>query len=192
MPPDEPEYAEREIDGGRFVQYYQALRLDDFCLRCHIDPVRSDLASGNFGGSSVPGAAPLGKGDLMTIAKVTIPTEQTQVESAKNRAILVATAIITAFLAMLASYVIVRYVIVKPLRHLRDVSDAISHGNIELRADIHTGDEFEGLALAFNRMLRHLVSAQEELRQVNASLDGKVDELAQVNMRLYEINRVKS
>ena len=93
---------------------------------------------------------------------------------------------------MVASYAIVRYVIVKPLRHLRDVSDAISRGNTSLRAEIHTGDEFEELAVAFNRMLRHLTGAQEELRQVNANLDGKVDELAQANMRLYEMNMLKS
>ena len=93
---------------------------------------------------------------------------------------------------MVTSYAIVRYVIVKPLRHLRDVSDAISRGNIALRADIHTGDEFEELAVAFNRMLRHLVTTQEELRQVNVNLDGKVDELAQANMRLYELNMLKS
>ncbi len=104
----------------------------------------------------------------------------------------IATAIITVFLAMVASYVIVRYVIVKPLRHLRDVSDAISRGNTTLRAEIHTGDEFEELAVAFNRMLRHLTAAQEELRQANVSLDGKVDELAQANMRLYELNMLKS
>ena len=85
---------------------------------------------------------------------------------------------------MLTSYIIVRYVIVKPLRHLRDVSDAISRGNISLRADIRTGDEFEELAVAFNRMLRHLVTVQEELRQANVNLDSKVDDLAQVNMRL--------
>ena len=101
-------------------------------------------------------------------------------------------AIITVFLAMVALYVIVRYVIVKPLQHLRDVSDDVSRGNIELRADIHTGDEFEELAMAFNRMLRHLIDTQDELRQVNNDLDGKVDELAQVNMRLYEMNRLKS
>jgi two-component system, NarL family, sensor histidine kinase BarA len=41
-------------------------------------------------------------------------------------------------------------------------------------------------------MLRHLTTVQEELRQVNVSLDGKVDELAQVNMRLYEMNLLKS
>ena len=41
-------------------------------------------------------------------------------------------------------------------------------------------------------MLRHLITIQDELRQVNANLDGKVDELAQANMRLYEMNRLKS
>jgi len=105
---------------------------------------------------------------------------------------LVTTAIVTVALAMVALYILVRYVIVKPLKHLRDVANAISHGDLRQRADIHTGDEFEQLGAAFNRMLRHLVDAQDELRNVNADLDGKVDELAQVNMRLYEMNRLKS
>ena len=93
---------------------------------------------------------------------------------------------------MVASYVIVRYVIVKPLKHLRDVSDAISRGNVELRADIHTGDEFEELAVAFNRMLRHLSRRRRNCATSNSDLDGKVDELAQANMRLFEMNRIKS
>jgi len=124
--------------------------------------------------------------------QVTIPNGPMQAALNWNLAILIATAIVTAFLAVLASYLIIRYVIVKPLRHLRDVSDAVSHGNISLRADIHTGDEFESLAIAFNRMLRHLVTIQEELRDVNVDLDAKVDELAQMNMRLYELNAIKS
>jgi signal transduction histidine kinase len=95
-------------------------------------------------------------------------------------------------LAILAAYLIVRYVIVKPLKHLRDVSDAVSRGNLEQRAEIQTADEFEELALAFNRMLASLITAQEELRRLNSNLDLKVDELAQANMRLFELNRLKS
>jgi two-component system, NarL family, sensor histidine kinase BarA len=95
-------------------------------------------------------------------------------------------------LAMVASYLIVRYVIVKPLKHLRDVSDTISRGDTSLRADIHTGDEFEELGIAFNRMVRHLTDAHREVEMVNSDLDQKVDELAQVNMKLYENNRLKS
>src|SRR5690606_30307692 len=87
---------------------------------------------------------------------------------------------------------IIRYIIVKPLKHLRDVSDEISHGNLEARADIHTADEFEELGGAFNKMVRHLVTIQDELKNANSTLDVKVDELAQTNMRLYEMNRLKS
>src|SRR5262249_9432208 len=36
------------------------------------------------------------------------------------------------------------------------------------------------------------VAVQEELRQVNADLDGKVDELAKVNLTLFEMNNLKS
>jgi signal transduction histidine kinase len=41
-------------------------------------------------------------------------------------------------------------------------------------------------------MLRHLVAVQEELRQVNTALDKKVDELAQANMQLFELNNIKN
>ena len=33
---------------------------------------------------------------------------------------------------------------------------------------------------------------QDELRQVNTDLDAKVDELAQANISLHEMNRLKS
>ena len=79
----------------------------------------------------------------MWVVKVDLPLESTRKDLAKNNAILLATAIGTAFLAMLAAYAIVRYVIVKPVLHLKDVSDQVARGNLELRADIRTGDEFE-------------------------------------------------
>ena len=93
---------------------------------------------------------------------------------------------------MIISYVIVRYIIVKPVKHLKDVSEAVSAGNLDIRADIQTRDEFEELSHAFNRMLRNLVAMQEELRGLNRQLDKKVDELAQANMALFEMNRLKS
>jgi len=176
---DQPvEFRERyDSDGDKYL-YYQAVRAKSSCITCH---------AVWWGGSKT-----LSEGDLLSVVKVEIPERTTRADLNRNRAILLATAIVTVFLAMIAAYVIVRYVIVKPLKHLRDVSDAISHGDLQSRAEIHTGDEFEELGVAFNRMLRHLVDAQGELRQVNADLDGKVDELAQVNMQLFEMNRLKS
>jgi signal transduction histidine kinase len=188
------DYKERTSEDGDIYHYYQPIRANsDYCLRCHL-PMSSATGetSANFGRSVLANSSAEAVGDLMAVADLTFSTEKTRNDIVVNRMILVAMAIITVFLAMVASYAIVRYVIVKPLRHLRDVSDAISRGNVALRADIHTGDEFEELAVAFNRMLRHLTDVQEEIRQVNANLDGKVDELAQANMRLYELNMLKS
>ena len=134
----------------------------------------------------------LAEGDLMAVVKVVMPGSSTQKAINWNRAILLATAIMTVFLAMLAAYAIVRYVIVKPLDHLREVSDEVRRGNVQARAEIHTADEFEELGVAFNRMLRGLVDSQEELRKANDTLDEKVDELARANMHLYDMNRLKS
>jgi signal transduction histidine kinase len=41
-------------------------------------------------------------------------------------------------------------------------------------------------------MLRQLLSQQSELQDVNKELDNRLDELAQANMKLYEMNRLKS
>jgi HAMP domain-containing protein len=134
----------------------------------------------------------LAENDLMAVVKVVMPDSATRKAINWNRAILAATAIMTVFLAMLAAYAIVRYVIVKPLEHLRDVADEVRRGNVQARAEIHTADEFEELGIAFNRMLRGLVDSQEDLRKANSNLDEKVDELAQANLHLYEMNRLKS
>jgi signal transduction histidine kinase len=134
----------------------------------------------------------LADNDLMAVVKVVMPDSTTRKAINWNRAILAATAIMTVFLAMLAAYAIVRYVIVKPLEHLRDVADEVQRGNVQARAEIHTADEFEELGVAFNRMLRGLVDSQEDLRKANSNLDEKVDELAQANLHLYEMNRLKS
>ena len=133
----------------------------------------------------------LADNDLMAVVKVVMPDSTTRKAINWNRAILAATAIMTVFLAMLVAYAIVRYVIVKPLEHLRDVADEVRRGNVQARAEIHTADEFEELGVAFNRMLRGLVDSQEDLRKANGSLDEKVDELAQANLHLYEMNRLK-
>jgi len=194
-PPSEEEaeeYPERLVNNNNEYQYFQPIYAEKSCLLCHNVAAGGFDLSGSGLSTGTAGGTPLSEGDLMAIVQVTIPNGPTQRSLNFNRAILLSTAIITVFAAMVASYAIVRFVIVKPLHHLRDVSDAISHGNTSLQAEIRTGDEFEELSTAFNRMVRHLVAVQEELRRANIALDAKVDELAQANMRLYELNMLKS
>ena len=126
------------------------------------------------------------------VVRVTMPYQNTHDTTAWIRAILIAMAmlIITAMLFIL--HAIVRYLVLNPLQHLRDVSDAITRGDTAQRAVIETEDEFRELADAFNRMLRHMTGTQDQLQSVNQELDTRVDQLAQANLQLYEANRLKS
>jgi two-component system, NarL family, sensor histidine kinase BarA len=185
---EKSKFWEKRLPERQEYLYFQPIyATNEFCCECHNAFEATAVSSAGL-------AAPVPKhvGDLMAVAMITYPDGDTQQAININRAIFLATAIVTVFLAMIAAYVIVRYVIVKPLKHLRDVSDEISHGNMEARAEIHTADEFEELGTAFNKMVRHLVTTQDQLKDTNTALDTKIDELAQTNMRLYEMNRLKS
>jgi signal transduction histidine kinase len=192
------EYREFRTADNAEYHYYQPVRWRSSCAGCH--KYRGVIGDAAAGSAAEPAdGQPIGRprtlladNDLMAVVKVVMPDSATRKAINWNRAVLAATAIMTVFLAMLAAYAIVRYVIVKPLEHLRDVADEVQRGNVQARAEIHTADEFEELGVAFNRMLRGLVDSQEDLRKANSSLDEKVDELAQANLHLYEMNRLKS
>jgi two-component system, NarL family, sensor histidine kinase BarA len=160
------------------LYYYAPIRLAKQCIGCH-NAMREE------------GQASLAVNDLVSMVRIRMPTKSIEEGVHWNRAILITTAIATAILIMVGSWIIVRYIIVKPVKHLKEVSDAISAGELNVRSEIQTGDEFEDLSHAFNRMLRHLVSMQDQWRKVNADLDRKVDELAQTNMALFESNKLK-
>ncbi len=209
-----------EEDKPRRLLYFAAVRVETACRKCHTAD-GSVLSAANFSAADVaaafaqaPEASPSvpaatdpavsvnvnGTADesarqprqhLMSIMQIDVSLESVDTQLNRNRAVLLATGIVTSFLAMMAAYAIVRYIIVKPVLHLKDVSDQIARGNLNLRADISTGDEFEELSHAFNRMLRHMMTVNDELRSVNDSLDGKVDQLAQANMELFNNNKIK-
>lgn len=185
----EPVFASdrRRIGKEDYYLYYQPIYWKESCRLCH--PMVDGI---NVGALSAADSGTLSGDDLpLRVVRISIPIRETQSAIARTRAVLTATGIFALFLAMLAFYLVVRYVIVKPLQHLRDVSEQISEGDMQVRASIESNDEFRELADSFNRMVRHLIDAQNKLRHVNVDLDAKVDLLAQANMKLYEMNRLK-
>jgi two-component system sensor histidine kinase BarA len=186
---DETYYVHKDPDSGTY-QYFEPIRAGQTCLTCH--GTSTQAALGFASRIAERKLFNFKEGELMAVAKLTFPLSDTEEEIARNNALLITLALVTGFLAMTVSYLIVRYIIVKPVLHLKEVSDAVAHGDLDLRADIRTGDEFEELSHAYNRMLRHLVTTQDELRTVNASLDGKVDQLARANLSLHEMNKLKN
>jgi two-component system sensor histidine kinase BarA len=177
--PDAKKEDHRLRPADQVLLYYAPIRAANECLSCHQAIAKTK------------GQDAIAENDLLAMARIRLPTKSIEEDIHWNRAILVTTAIATVILIMIGSWIIVRYIIVKPVTHLKEVSDAISAGELNVRSEIQTGDEFEDLSHAFNRMLRHLVSMQDQWRKVNADLDRKVDELAQTNMALFESNKLK-
>ncbi|QEL19730.1 ATP-binding protein [Limnoglobus roseus] len=179
LDPTKTEYS-ITVPAERVYVYYAPVRAGRQCVECH----RSE--------KSVPKpVANLKEGDILGMVSVRMSTELIETGFHQNRALLIAFAIGTTVLILAGSYLIIRYVIVKPVKHLKDVSEAIASGELNVRSEIQTGDEFEDLSIAFNRMLRNLTSMQDRNRGLISDLDRKVDELARVNMALYESNRLK-
>jgi signal transduction histidine kinase len=167
---------------GEEFNFVRAVRIKPSCLRCHPTPMeRNRLKIQSYA-----------EGEVMGAIGLAFSLTDTEVRLNVNRAILISFAIGTALLAMFFVYAAVRYVIVRPITHLKNVSDEIAEGNLSTRSDIKTGDEFQQLSHAFNRMIRSLVAMQDELRRVNHDLDERLDDLAKANMSLYELNRLKS
>ena len=176
------DYISIQRETGRYL-HFVAVNATPTCIKCHYHQTQK-----GEGGELVA----VKDGDLIGMAKIDLPLTSVEAAMHSTNAFVITSEIVKVVLALLAIYLVIRYVITKPVLHLKRVSDAIAKGNLDMRADIRTGDEFEELSHAFNRMLRHLVTVQEELQVVNKDLDAKVDELAHVNLQLYEMNNLKN
>lgn len=100
-------------------------------------------------------------------------------------------ALVAGLLAFGAFYIILTRMILSPVRSLRETADLVRAGNTSTRSDIHTGDEFEELADAFNLMLTDIESQQQQMRGINKSLDLEITKLAERNLALYDSARLK-
>lgn len=182
----QPVYEDVALPNEGKLKFYQPIYWQGSCSICHsantVPILPAHEQHHEAGAPNLP----------VVFTRVTIPYQHTQRAVTEVRSILIAAAIVTVFVAMLALYVIVRYVVVKPLQHIREVSEQVAEGNLDARAELQTNDEFEELATSFNTMLRNMVDAQRKLAEANTAINAKADELAQANMRLYQLNYLKS
>ncbi len=172
--PSDPELQARTPGEGWYV-YYHVIHFPESCFPCHQ----------KFKGAQaeeIPFRA----------VKVLIPYAQTQVASTTTLAVMISIAMVTIAATLAVVHWVIRRLVLFPLQHLRSVSDEISRGNTNLRANIDTDEEFSELAEAFNRMLRHLTDNEAQLRALNLELDRRIDEIAKKNLELHEANRLKS
>lgn len=108
-----------------------------------------------------------------------------------NTAYLFSAGLFVSAFAVLMFYLITHHLILQPVRTLKTTAERVREGDLTMRSEITTGDEFEELSDTFNLMLGDLENRQVELRALNAAMNLKVDELTQSNSALYEAAKLK-
>ncbi|MEM9295707.1 MAG: HAMP domain-containing sensor histidine kinase, partial [Planctomycetota bacterium] len=108
-----------------------------------------------------------------------------------NRVFVVAAGLVAGLLATLTFWFVTTRLVLSPVRVLRNYAQKVASGDVYIRSDINTGDEFEQLSDVFNQMLENLREQQESLESANRTLDLKLGELAETNVALFEANRLK-
>ena len=133
-----------------------------------------------------------GNGDLKGIIYVSWKGEFGAGQLLTSRIFIVGAGICAGLVAILVFYLILTKLILSPVRELRETTELVEQGDINARSDISTGDDFEQLSSALNRMLDEITKSQSRLTSMNENLDLKVAELAEANIGLHESNRLKS
>ncbi len=132
-----------------------------------------------------------GTGELQGVVYVERRSPRAAGRLLLDRVYLVAAGMFAGVFAVLAFYLITTRIILSPVRALRRTAERVREGDLMIRSEIDTGDEFEDLADAFNGMLAYIADTQDKLQSSNRSLDLRLNELSASNTMLHESNRLK-
>jgi signal transduction histidine kinase len=182
-------------EGREGYRYAQPLYARKECLSCHSEQASME---GPLTSTSRPTTVPSPTGlvhqmpRLIGLVSADIPSQIDQRQLLLNRVFLFSAGLFAGTLAIISFYLITTRLILQPVRVLQETAEKVSQGDLNIRSDINTGDEFQQLSETFNVMLVNLKKSTDQLHTVNKGLDLKLGELAQSNVTLYESNRLKS
>lgn len=83
-----------------------------------------------------------------------------------------------------------------PVKKLKEGTEEIMRGNLDHTIDVHTKDELGSLTKSFNHMTRTLKQAQDELEELNQTLEKRVqkktEELRRAQANLVQVEKMVS
>lgn len=192
----------RDYDAGNGRYGFRYARFDTSCARCHASVAISttlpatlpttQLALANSVAAQLTTAPTATPPTLYGMVVVDIPSQIETNQLLLNNIFLLSAGLIAGTLAVIVFYLITSRLILQPVRVLQETAEKVSQGDLNIRSDISTGDEFQQLSETFNVMLANLKESADQLRAVNKSLDIKLGQLAESNLALYESNRLKT
>ena len=197
---DSPYFFQYGREGQRY-RYARPVVVTESCLPCHTAVVRPGAPNVSIARPADADRYPVDPASLMPpprvvgmigIVTVDIPNQVEANQLLLNRVFILTAGLFAGTLAIIVFYLITTRLFLQPVRVLQDAAEKVSEGDLNIRADVSTGDEFQTLSETFNAMLTNLKISEDQLRSMNRNLDLKLGELAETNVALYESNRLKS
>lgn len=178
-------------DGTQAFRYTRGVYARGDCLSCHA--ARSDESLEVGWGAEIGAAAKLTlPTGLMGTVTVDIASQKETNQVLLNRVFFLTAALVAGALAILVFSLITSRFILQPVRVLQETAEKVSRGDLDVRSDIPTGDEFQQLSETINTMLSNLSRSEGRLREANTALDARLTQLSETNVALAETNRLKS
>ncbi len=159
-----------KLKHGEFFRYMVPLHVDGSCLECH-----------NRQG--------LSRGDVVGGLSVFLPIEGVRATLARDHWKLILSGAALVLITVLTLFVLLRRIIIRPLKQLEQVAGEIGQGNLDARVAIATGDEFEKLGSAFNDMATRLSKGRDRLQE---RIERATRDLSQANRELETLDQLKS
>ena len=105
-----------------------------------------------------------GSSHLAGIVSVDITSRIQETQLLLNRVFILGAGLLAGTLAILSFYLITTRLILQPVRVLQETAEKVSQGDLNIRSDINTGDEFQQLSETLNTMLANLKQNADQLR----------------------------
>ena len=157
------------MTGERLYQLLTPVSAEKSCLSCH-----AQFTPGSFQG----------------MLSVELPFDRELKTLRNNKLLMGASAAVTLTVALVTLYLLMRYLIIEPLHHLKETTDRVAGGDLRTRAHLRTGDELEEFAQALNRMIENVQHSHQALAELNRNLDAQLDALGRANLELHEMNQL--
>jgi signal transduction histidine kinase len=87
--------------------------------------------------------------------------------------------LLSALVASGVTILILRTTVINPLQSLRQMAEALSRGQYDVRSEVKSGDEFGVITTTFNQMAVAVQAREQELVNINATLEMRVEERTQ-------------
>ena len=159
-----------EKSGERLFHYMVPLYLEKQCLECHNR--EGDAVNSIRGGLSV----------FLNVDKILSANRRNHLKLA-----VAGTGLI--FMTIFTLFVLMRKFVIKPLKSLEEMTDEIGKGNLSVRVNLNTGDEFEKLGHRFNTMAQSLTIGRDHLQE---RISQATKELSDANRELQTLDKLKS